>query len=355
MRVTSREPGEEGRERLTLVPETIDDLWHLTYIIEPGDLVDGDTSRRIQRRDDTIRDTGGEREHIWVRLRVEEVSFHRFANRVRVAGEIVDASREDQLGFHHTLNLEIHDEFTLEKSLKPDQRQRLEEAVESSDRPSAAIVTVEEGLATVHTVAPYGTEEYATITGPTGKGEFARDRDELFAELTDVLGHLEVDAIVLSGPGFTKQDALDYLRERDPALAESIRTVDTSSAGDRGVHEVLKRGALEDIQIETRIAEEASLIDELTERIARDGAATYGIEGVSRAVEYGAVEELLVVDERLREERAGNGDWPIDADELLRTVEQQGGSVTVFSHEYDPGRQLHNLGDVAALLRYRLE
>jgi protein pelota len=61
-----------------------------------------------------------------------------------------------------------------------------------------------------------------------------------------------------------------------------------------------------------------------------------------------------VLDERLRQERAGEGDWKVDANELVETVEQQGGEVTVFSGEFDPGQQLRNLGGVAALLRYRL-
>jgi protein pelota len=62
----------------------------------------------------------------------------------------------------------------------------------------------------------------------------------------------------------------------------------------------------------------------------------------------------LVLDERLRAERAGEGEWDADVDDLLESVERQGGEVTVFSHEFDPGQQLAKLGGVAALLRYRL-
>jgi len=42
-------------------------------------------------------------------------------------------------------------------------------------------------------------------------------------------------------------------------------------------------------------------------------------------------------------------------DDVVRTVEQKGGDVTVFSSEFPPGQQLANLGGIAALLRYRLE
>jgi len=233
MQIKDREQVEGGRERVTVVPESVDDLWHLQYVLEPGDRVAGDTTRRIQRNDDQMRDTGGEREHMWVAIAVETVEFHKFANRLRVGGEIVACSREDQLGFHHTLNVEARDELSIEKRFKPDQKARLEEAEEATENPDVAIATVEEGQAHVHSVAQYGTEERATITGTTGKGEYARGRSELFEELATVLKRLEVDAIILAGPGFTKQDAYKYLEENEPEVAELITMVDTAAVGDR--------------------------------------------------------------------------------------------------------------------------
>lgn len=355
MQIKSREATTEGRERVEVVPETLDDLWHLSYIVEPGDLVSGDTTRRIQRNDENLRDTGGEREHLWLKLDVSDVEFAKFANRLRIGGEIVECSREDQLGFHHTLNVEEHTELEIEKHWKPDQNARLEEAAEAAENPDVAIVTVEEGQAHVHTVAQYGTEERASITTTTGKGEYARPRSELFAELADVLRRQDVDAYILAGPGFTKQDALDYFQDEIPEIADQITMVDTASVGDRGVHEVLKRGAVEDVQQQTRIAEEAELIDELMARIGEGTEVAYGPEEVAKAADYGAIDELLVLDERLRLERAGEGDWDIDVDTIVETTEQKGGSVTVFSAEFAPGQQLSNLGGIAALLRYRLD
>jgi protein pelota len=356
MRITSRGYGEEGRERVTVVPENVDDLWHLSYVLEPGDLVEGDTTRRIQRNDDQMRDTGGEREHLHVTIEVEDVEFARFANRLRVGGVIVDASREDQLGFHHTLNVEERAEITIEKHFKPDQTERLERAEEAAENPDVAIVTVEEGEAYVHTVAQYGTNEYASFTRPTGKGEYARPRNELFDDLGSALSHLDVDAIILAGPGFTKQDARDYLADEYPEVVDLIgATVDTSGVGDRGVHEVLKRGAVSDVQKDTRIAREAELVDQLMEGIAQGTKVAYGVEEVAEAAEFGAIDQLLLLDTRLRAERQGEGDWDVDVNHVIETVEQKGGEVTVFSGEFQPGEQLKNLGGIAALLRYRLE
>lgn len=355
MRIQGRDRTEAGT-RLVLVPETVDDLWHVSHVLVPGDLVGGDTTRRVQRDEDHMRDTGGQREPMHVRLQVgeDDVEFARFANRLRVGGEIVSCSREDQVGHHHTLNVEVHDEITVEKRFEPDQIERLEAAESAAEEPTIAVATVEEGAAHIHLIAQHGTEEYGSFTKPTGKGEYARPRVELFDELGAALDRLDVDAVVLAGPGFTKEDAVDHIESTYPDVPIAT-VVDTAGVGDRGVHEVLKRGAVEEIQSETRIAREAELIDDLTERLATDEPATYGPESVAEAAEFGAVEQLLVLDERLRAERSGTGEWPIDVDGVVEAVDRQGGEVVVFSAEFDPGEQLAALGGIAALLRYRVE
>jgi protein pelota len=91
------------------------------------------------------------------------------------------------------------------------------------------------------------------------------------------------------------------------------------------------------------------------EGIAQGTKVAYGVEEVAEAAEFGAVDQLLLLDTRLRAERQGEGDWDVDVNHVIETVEQKGGEVTVFSGEFQPGEQLKNLGGIAALLRYRLE
>ena len=338
---------EDGYGTVTLVPENLDDLWHLKYVVEDGDTVSALTQRRVERNDDMTRSTGGERETLDIELEVDDVEFARFANRLRVSGVIRSCDRETEIGNHHTVNVERNDEITVTKGWKPDQLERIEEA-EEADENEVAVATVEEGEAHVHTVRAHGVEERATLTGTTGKGDDAAPRKELFGELTSVLENTDADAVVLAGPGFTKRDAYDYMEENAPELAETVVVEDTASVGGRGVHEVLKRGAVERVAEEARVSEEARLVDELMERVGKEGAAAYGLDAVQDAVEYGAVEHLLVVDEFLRGHRN-------EIDPLIEGAEQKGGDVTVLSSEFEPGQRVDHLGGVAALLRYRLD
>ncbi len=356
MRVEAREPEDPTRERLAVVPDSTEDLWHLQYVIEPGDRVAAQTSRRLQREDDQMRDTGGTRETIHATIEVDEVEFQRFADRLRVGGEIVASSREDQLGFHHTINVDVHDEIELEKRFKPDQRARLEEAESATGDPAVLVVTIEEGRADVFDVAQSGANHRTTLVSGSGKRSGESTRQELFAEVGDLIARSDADAIVFAGPGFVKEDCLDYLQDEHVDGADHIRTVDTSATGERGVHEVLTRGVIDDVRSETRLAAESTLVTELLERLRTEPATvTYGPEETATAIEYGAVETLAVVDDVLLRERTDESEWAIDLDGLVERVQQQGGTVTVLTAEGEPGQQVESLGGIAALLRYPID
>jgi protein pelota len=151
-----------------------------------------------------------------------------------------------------------------------------------------------------------------------------------------------------------------------------------------GFIEVLRRGAVDRIVQESRIGRETEMMDALMREIATDGRCAYGTAEVMAALELGAIETLLIVDETLRNFReagaaravtgaaagagVGTGDEigdgtgkgsgaksSIDADDLLRRVEQMQGRVVVLSSEFEPGNRLDALGGMAALLRFRIE
>ena len=84
-------------------------------------------------------------------------------------------------------------------------------------------------------------------------------------------------------------------------------------------------------------------VERLMEEIGKDGLATYGPGEVAAAASAGAVEILLILDEKLREH---------DFDDTVRNVEVQNGNVLVVSSQHDSGSMLSALGGIAAILRY---
>ncbi len=338
----------KGRDgEIALAPETLDDLWHLKYIIEKGDFVFALTKRKADTVADKIRPEKVEKKTVRLGIRVEELEFHRFSNRLRIHGLIEHGM---DAGHYHTFNVEEGADISIIKTWKKDQLERIDEAEASSKRPKVVIVAIEEGDADIGLVRHYGIETYSHINQSSGKGEGTL-REVFFQEITDHLVHAapESEAIVVAGPGFTKDDFLKYLHSREQELASRVVTEDTSSIGMSGFQEVLRRGAVDRIMEESRIARESNLMAELLKEIATDGKVAYGTEEVRKALDYGAIETLLVADEMLRMEREkGN------IDPFLQDVENTQGKIVVFSTIFEPGQKLLALGGIAALLRFKI-
>lgn len=332
---------------ISLVTESLDDLWHLKYILEPGDLVYAFTKRRIEGATDKLRPEKADKKTVRLGITVEKVEFHKFSNRLRVHGTIKDGI---DAGAYHTLNIEEGTNISIIKKWKNDQLERIKEARIASLRPKVIIATIEEGEASIGMVRQFGVEESSSLRQSLGKGEGNR-RNEFFGELASQLKWAaeKVDAVILAGPGFTKEDFLEFLRTREPELAKKIVLEDTSSIGVSGFQEVLRRGAVDRIMQESRIGREAKLIEELIKEISINGKAAYGMDDVRNAESLGAIETLLITDELLRTEREGG---PID--EFLKDIEHAQGRIVVFSTEFEPGKRLESLGGIAALLRFRV-
>jgi len=348
MRVTNRSlKGREGEIAVTV--ETLDDLWHLKYIIEKGDLVFALTKRKADTSSDKIRPEKVEKIKVRLGIRVEEMEFHKFANRLRIHGPIEHGM---DTGSYHTLNVEIGTNLSIIKEhWKNDQFQRIQDAEEASKRPKVVIVAVEEGDADIGFVHHYGIEIYSHIRQSSGKRETSL-RNEFFKEIVDQLRNAvpEDASIVIAGPGFTKDDFLKYFQETEAGLASKALTEDTSMIGMSGFQEVLRRGAVDRIMQESRIARESALMEDLIREISMDGKAAYGLADVKNALDYGAIDTLLIADETLREGRE-KGEY---VDRLLMEVEQTQGKVVVFSTAFEPGEKLHKLGGIAAILRFKV-
>lgn len=336
-----------GEGEISLIAESLDDLWHLKYIIEPLDLVYAFTKRRIEGATDKLRPEKAEKKAVRLGIQVEKVEFHKFSNRLRVHGIIAEGI---DAGAHHTLNIEEGTNLSIIKKWKKDQFERIREAEIAALRPKVIIATVEEGEACIGVVRQYGVEESSCLRQTLGKGEGDK-RSEFFGELAKQLkwASEKVEAVILAGPGFTKEDFLDFLKAREPELAKKIVLEDTSSIGVSGFQEVLRRGAVDRIVQESRIGREAKLIEELMKEISVKGKAAYGMDDVKNAQSLGAIDTLLITDELLRTEREERA-----IDEFLKDVERAQGRIVVFSTEFEPGKKLESLGGIAALLRFRI-
>ncbi len=350
--------------KITLKIETLDDLWHLYNVIQVGDTVIGRTTRRVRIGDEDSRKQESVRKTMTLTLKVDDVSFHSFANRVRIKGRILQGPADlVSIGSFHTLNIELGNTITIIKEHWPQYiLKRLEEAQRSRASPIALIVTIEDGVAELFLVADFGIRQMSRIRTSISRKRgdqkaYDSSMREFFQEVVTAvrtaLEQNEVGLVVICGPGFVKDHFREFLLSSQikglpPVIAEATNTTGLPAA-----REILYRGVVSKVLTELKIETETRLMEELLTHIAKDdGLGAYGDEDVARAVQFGAVEHLLITDRRLRQ--VPNNERR-EMDTLIRETERSRGAVHIVSTEHPAGDQLDSLGGIAAILRFRIE
>lgn len=331
----------DNRGEIRVLPESIDDLWHLKHILSPGDLVFATTFRSVDTASDKIRPEKAEKRPVRLGIRVERIEFSEHGARLRISGIIEQGV---DTGAYHTVNLETGYEISVIRFWRPIDLERIDRAVKSSVFGVIHILTIEEGEAELFRIRQFGPESVLTLSSGSGKGAEADNRTGFFEavqkSIDDVTG-----ALVIAGPGFIKDDFVRFARNRNCGPVSRAIVVETRRIGRGAVQEVIGAGALEKLMGDLQLAREVRLMEEVLVRIAKDGAVAYGEREVVTAIGYGAVEEVLLADTRLRDAKIMK---------IVEDAEKMQAKIVVLSTEFEPGERLEALGGIAALLRYKV-
>ena len=333
---------DSGNVRIIL--EADEDIWHLFNVLTVGDLVTASTTRREEKAADKLRAERSEKKRMTLGIRTEKMEFSEDDVRLRVLGTIETGPQD--IGQHHTLIFETGDDILVTKDRwKESQLERLDRAVRDSRKPKILFVSLDQDDATIAVLRQFGLKEIANIRSMrSGKQYDERPKEDRYhSEIISKIEPLAADnmPIVLLGPGFEKESLATDLKA---VGFKGIHVHHTGQSGMAGVNELIKTGMGADILRESSVGAEMEAVEKLMEEIGKDGTATYGPNEIRSAAEAGAVETLLILDSKLREQ---------DLDDLIRTVEAQQGKVLVISGQHDSGKELSALGGMGALLRYK--
>ncbi|HUT80004.1 MAG TPA: mRNA surveillance protein pelota [Candidatus Bathyarchaeia archaeon] len=352
---------------VTLIPETIDDLYVLYNVILPGDLVKSRTLRRVRLGDDESRADKGDRVPMILTLEVEEVKFHEFANRLRIKGKITEGPDDlISYGTYHTFNIEIGTMLTIYKeSWSKTEINRIEDAVKKSSSAKVLIVAIDDNEATLAAVSAFSTNIIVHFKEriPKKAGGKEKIRTEMIAKFYAKVTFAIEDAytnqfqdtksMVLAGPGFTKDYYYQYLKNRkneNKIPLDKIIMETASCGGPSAISEILSKNILGKIMEEEQANLDAVYLEEFMTRIGKNTrTVAYGTDAIKQAVEFGAVETLLMVDNQLRlkekEKRKA-------LDDLLSQVQKNGGKIVIMSENHPAGKQVEKFGGKIALLRF---
>lgn len=346
MRILGEDPASGG---VKVLIETDEDIWHLFNVIEVGDLITASTTRREEKAADKLRAERSEKKRMTLGVRMEKIEFSEEDLRLKLLGTIETGPQD--IGQHHTLILENGDSLMISKDhWRETQLERLRRAVSDSKKPRIVFVSLDQDDATIAVLRQYGLKEVVTIrSGRSGKQYAEKPQaDDYHKEIAEKLAPLMEPnmPLVLLGPGFEKETLADDLKRINSETFSKMYVYHTGQCGMPGINELLKAGMGADVLRDSSVGSEIEAVERLMGEISKpDGLGTYGTEEVRNAALAGAVDLLLILDSKVREQ---------DLDDVVRAVESQKGTVMVVSSQHDGGKSLASLGGMGTILRYKL-
>jgi protein pelota len=342
-----------------VIPENLDDLWHLYNVIFENDTVYAKTTRLVKLDENYARPQKGKRVSLLLGVKVMKVLWDKSLNRLRVHGIICEAPEDFNVtGSHHTINVALNTPITIVKSKWPKhQIDRLYRASRTKTAP-IIVVSIDNDEYCVAVLRQYGVdvkvEKKIKLPGKREVEKRTKAKQEFFKTALQFLKEVWMNnrsPIAVIGLGFVKNEFAKYMKREASEVADAVIDVKgVNSSGLAGVHEALRSGVLSKALKHVRIVEETKVMEEVLERLGKEKLdVTYGLDDVKKAGTFGAIEKLLLADITLRE-------TPDESrktlEKLMKEVEEKGGHIIVVSTEHEAGEKLLALGGVAALLRF---
>lgn len=342
---------DKGEGELKVEPQSLEDLWYLTKIIDERDIVRG-RSFRLWKPEDATRAGSAERKPVKLELSVEKVDFAQAANKLRITGVILKGEPEDicPRGEHHTLDTGIGDILEIRKEFNAYHEAMLDEAKKRSKHLKVVVLVIDEEKALFAELETKGINFGTELRNHANKRDpktFDDKNKKYFSEVaTGLESRAKSGAVLIAGPAFAKDNLKKLLDKEHRELAQRCKYEYASSAETSAVLELLKRGVLHKLLTEQKLQDEFEALEKFKTSLGRtDGLAVYG-EKVASVIDSGAAGELLVLDEVLRKDKK--------AREILTNAKKMGARITIFNSEDEAGMEFKHF-KIAALLRYKVD
>jgi len=341
------------QDTLKLKITSPDDVWLLSQIITSGDVVTGQTERKIKLGEEKTRVT---KRTITLSILVERVEFAQGEHALRVSGKIREGLEDIPAGSYHTITLEQQSVFSLVKKSWPAyQLNRIKEATKKT-LPPLLIVVFDREEAFVALLTQQGVEVLAHLSGEVAKKHVQTKAavKSFYATIIEAMKQYDVQYhppwIILASPSFWKEELKKELT--DAALKKKIIPATCSSVDQGAITEVLSRDETKTALAASRTAQEIKAVELLLADIAKNSSlVVYGFKEVKSAGDAGAIRELLLTDTMLRKYQEEGKYAVLDA--FLQAVDASQGKITIISGQHAGGKKLNGLGGIAAFLRYK--
>jgi protein pelota len=322
--------------------DTFSDLWSLQRVIFANDIVKAETERRFKSHEGDV----GELKDVIIAVKVEKTELDKDAKRLRVMGKIVEGRPMEyvRLNSYHTLNIAIEDTVEIKKESWPDYLVSIiNEAVKNTKKPRLGIIVMDDDQALPAYVLGYGIEFgniiYSRLSKRMSGKDFEEQKKKYFNEVISTIRNMDVDTIVVAGPGFAKEDLRLYIEGNGIKVNKSLIYRPASNAERSAIYELIKGEEITDILEREQVREEFKLMEEFLMGLG-SGSSVHGIANVEKALNEYRARKIIVNDSIL-----GNP----KVQELLSNAESIKVPIYIINANDDAGMQLHGFEDIACI------
>ncbi|MBT4935799.1 mRNA surveillance protein pelota [Candidatus Woesearchaeota archaeon] len=329
-----------------------DDLWYLSHIIEPGDLVKGKTTRKMKIGDsDNAKVT---KKTITLKIEAETIDTGAGATTLRINGKIKEGPEDIPKDSYHSISLEDGSDVWIEKpQWLSYQKQKLKEASEKKFTYLMCIFDREEAIFAL--TQKQGYEILVKITGDVPKksktNTITKDfHQEIIKALETYAGRYQPESIIVASTAFYKDDLYKKITNKD--LKKKIVLAICSSVSERALDEVFRRPELAKTLEHSRAREEQLIVEELLAEIDKENLAVYGWDDVFKAGNAGAIKSLIVTDNFIQQKKEDKKYTELDTQ--MKHVDTLKGTIHIISSNLESGKKVDGIGGIAAILRYKI-
>ena len=367
MRLIQKDIDRDGSGAITVYPEQPEDMWHTFNMIQVGDQIKAPTVRRVTTQSATGSSTS-QKVRMTLTISVVKVDFDSQASELHINGTVCIENQHVKMGAHHTLDLELHRNFTIAKrewdAIALD---RISLACDPAKTAEIGAVVLQEGLAHICLLTEYMTINKLRIEqsvarkvrGSSTAHEKGLNRfyDTVYEGMKKYFFEDDrLKVILIASPGFVgeglvkkimNQAVLDDRKDIIRAKPKLLQ-VHCSSGHLFSLDEVLKSPEVLSQLSDTKFAKETQTLDKFYRMMNDDEfRAWYGPDHVAKAVDAGAVGTLLVTDALFRSDDLATRKKYVT---MVEDVKTAGGQVLIFSSLHESGKQLSQIGEIAAIL-----
>lgn len=331
-----------------------EDLWHLSQVLLPGDIVQGRSFRKVKI------ETGSEKaavakKTIIVKIQAEKINFDKGLESLRVNGKVVNEIEDVPKGSYHSLDINVNDMIDIEKDEFLDYQIKYLKEASSGKKAKILIAVLDREEASFGLVKSHGIEMLSEISGNVEK-KYVKEKiskefyNEIIENINDYDKRFSFETIIIGSPAFWK----DEIFKRIPnEMKKKVILSNCNHVGKSGMNELLKSNDVKKALAESRVGMESSIVEDLLLEISKSEKAVYGINDVKEAVLSGAV-ETLIVSTKFIADFIEKGSYK-EVNEIMKSAEKSKGTVKIVNSDNEPGQKLDGIGGIGGILRYKIK